>query len=267
MKNWKINETIKKENLQEYYWYQGFFHFDFGKNDIYRRDFEELRYRDLALFSLGKIEEKRIIDIGCGSGLYALTFLKLGATFVSGQDISQASIDIANEKSKKNGYTNFDYKVGNCEKLLFDDNSFDLAFSGDVFEHITKQQKINFINEIFRVLKPGGILTIKTPNKDYLKMSIALKRIKALLMLKNPFNIYIAHTKNNPDNEHHGLTTYKEMKNIFETTMFHKPTITFNELNKSGIPLFIRKLFKKSQYFNQQIIITVRKPLFYGIYG
>jgi hypothetical protein len=116
------------------------------------------------------------------------------------------------------------------------------------------------------VLKPGGRFTIKTPNKSYLKMSNFFRRVLAVAKFKNPMNIHIAHTHNNPDNEHHGLTTHAEMLEIFRNTMFHEPEIVFQELNKKAIPSFIRRLFKKNVYFNQQIIISVRKPIFYGIY-
>lgn len=267
MRNWNSKEIIKKNDLQEYYWYQGFFYSDFGKNEYYRRDFEELKYRDLALFSLGQIKSKKILDVGCGSGLYTLTFLKMGAEFVAGQDLSQESLNITIDACKKSGFSNFEMKAGNCETLLFENNSFDLVFSGDVFEHISCKQKENFINEIYRVLKPGGMLTIKTPNKSYLKMSTFLRKISAIIKLKNPFKIHIPHTHNNPNNEHHGLSTYSEFKKIFNSTMFHQPVITYHELNKKHIPRFITKMFKKSSIFNQHIIITVQKPIFYGIYS
>ncbi len=266
MKNWNSTEVVKASDLHENYWYQGFFYTGFGQKEYYRRDFEEIRFRDLALFTLGGIEGKKVLDIGCGNGLYSLTFLKMGAELVAGQDLSQKYLDIGTDTFKKNGYSNFVMKAGNCEFLQYEDNYFDSAFSGDVFEHITREQKINFINETFRVLKPGGRFTIKTPNKSYLKMSNFFRRILALAKFKNPMNIHIAHTHNNPDNEHHGLTTHAEMLEIFGNTMFHKPEIVFQELNKKSIPNFIRRLFKKNVYFNQQIIISVQKPIFYGIY-
>ena len=107
MQNWRTNELIRRENLSENYWAQGFFFEDFGKTDFFRRDFEELRYRDLSLFALGQIESKTILDIGCGSGLYLLTFLKLGAKYVAGQDISAEAVKFAQENCKKNGFSNW----------------------------------------------------------------------------------------------------------------------------------------------------------------
>lgn len=267
MTNWNSNERVKRENLKENYWFQGFFWETFTYNDYYKRDFEELRCRDLALFALGQIESKTILDVGCGDGLYTLTFLKLGAKFVAGQDIDVRWVNIAKSNCEKNGFSNFDIKTGDCQNLLFDDSFFDAVFSGDVFEHLTREEKINFINEIYRVLKPGGYFTIKTPNKDYLRITTLVRKFYSILKFKNPFKIHIPHTRNNPDNEHHGLTTYKELLDIYESTMFHKPVITFQALNKKGIPNFIKELFKKSKFFNQNIIMTVRKPYFYGLYN
>lgn len=265
MINWNILEIIKKNDMKRSDWFnQGFFCF----GEFYKRDFEELRYRDISLFTLWPIEGKKVIDIGCGSGLYTLTFLKLKASFVYGQDICEKSVLEAISNCEKEGFNDLCCRIsiGNCEELIFEDNAFDLAFSGDVFEHITKRQKINFINETFRVLKPGGYFTIKTPNKDYLKLSLMIKRIKAIFRLQNPLKIHILHTHNYPNNEHHGLTTYRELKKIFKNTMFHDPEITYQELNKKNIPLWLKKMFKKSSIFNQQIIITVRKPVFFSIY-
>ena len=132
---------------------------------------KSLRLRDISVFSLGEIENKKILDIGCGYGLYSLTFLKLGAKEVCGQDILEDVIKINAEKCNREGFDNFTGKVGDCANLQFEESTFDLIFSGDVFEHITDIQKQDFINEAFRVLKPGGFFTIKTPNLNYLKLT------------------------------------------------------------------------------------------------
>ena len=132
--NWKSKEYVKAENLNEYYWEQGFFHSEFGnKNKLYKRDFEELRLRDISLFTLCEIENKRVLDIGCGSGLYSLTFLRLGAKEVCGQDLSENAIETISKKAKDLNFNNFIGKVGDCADLQFEDNTFDLIFSGDVF--------------------------------------------------------------------------------------------------------------------------------------
>lgn len=264
--NWKSTEYVKQSDLAEFYWEQGFFYTEFGNKDkTYKRDFEELRLRDISLFTLGSIKDKRVLDLGCGTGLYALTFLKLGAKEVCGQDLSQSYIDIVSKNAKRLNFDNFVGKVGDCSVLQFEDNSFDLVFCGDVFEHIDDSLKEKFISEAYRVLKPGGLFTLKTPNKSYLRLTNFLHRIKAVLKFKNPFKIHIAHTKNNPDNEHHGLINHKNLDKLFLKTMFHFPVTTKTKLNK-GIPDYMAVFLGKFRVFNQHVIITVQKPIFYGIY-
>jgi len=260
--NWKTTDIKGWGSLdQENYWYQGYFHVDFDDGTVYQRDNDELRIRDEAFFLLGDIEGKKILDMGCGQGLYSLTFLKMGAKLVCGQDIDVDEICIALEKM--NGL-NFGAAIGDCSKLQFNENEFDLVFAGDVFEHITPEQKESFITEAYRVLKPGGVFAIKTPNKNYLRLTNVLHRVKAILKFRKFWNIHIAHTRNNPDNEHHGLTTYKELIGIFDNTMFHPAVITTMDFNRS-LPRWLCKILGRLG-LSAQIVLSVRKPIFYGIY-
>jgi len=263
---WNKTEFLKKEELEKYSWHKGFFPYKWD-NSIWKRNYNELKLRDISILTLGSFAEKQILDIGCGQeALYSLTFLKMGAASVSAIDISEKVVERAKAICSENNFT-CDIKVGDCTRLQFPNNSFDLVFSGDVFEHITDDQKDQCIAEIFRVLKPGGLVTIKTPNLNYLKISVFIKRVFAILKFKNPFSIHIAHTKNNPDNEHHGLTTYKALKKIFLNNTFHDPTRTYQRLERKNVPAFISKFFERSEYFNEHVIITARKPVFYGLYN
>lgn len=260
---WASVEFLKSEDIDRYSWFKGFFIYNKEK---WIRNFTELKLRDISIFTLGDIQGKRILDIGSGVGLYSLTLLKLGAGHVSAIDISQKAVEQTNSICKENGFRNYEVKPSSCTELPFENNSFDMVFSGDVFEHITEEQKQKSIAEIFRVLKPGGSVTIKTPNLNYLRISIFLKRLYTILKFKNPFMIHIAHTKNNPDNEHHGLTTHKKLISLFLNNTFHEPAIIYHELERKGLPKIISRFFRRSKYFNEHIIITARKPVFYGLY-
>jgi 2-polyprenyl-3-methyl-5-hydroxy-6-metoxy-1,4-benzoquinol methylase len=264
-KAWYTHETRTSNELTPYAWAQGFFHtsHDNWDDKTWVRNFHELRCRDLALFTLGEIEGKRVLDIGCGEGVYLLTMAKMGA-FVSGQDISPESVERADNLLKQEGFYG-DLKVGNAVHLLFPDNHFDSVFSADFFEHITFEQKQQVIAEVYRVLKPGGTFTIKTPNLSYLRLSIAIKRVLAVLRLKSP-RIYVAHTRNNPDNEHHGLTTYKELERLLDQEFFHTSHVTYVPLIRRDLPRFITGFLYGKKTFTEHIIITTRKSLFCGFY-
>jgi 2-polyprenyl-3-methyl-5-hydroxy-6-metoxy-1,4-benzoquinol methylase len=117
------------------YWFRGYFHAtrDPG-NARYRRDFDELRRRDLALFALGDVAGKTILDVACGSGLYGVMLGKMGA-LVSGQDISEKAVMTARAASARHGLHG-SFRVGTATRLLFEDASLDGVFSGDFVEHI-----------------------------------------------------------------------------------------------------------------------------------
>lgn len=264
--NWKYTQIITNEELPKDNWLRGYFHSSHynwdGKHWV--RNLVELRDRDLALFALGDVQNKRILDVGCGSGIYMDIIANMGGQ-VSGQDISPSAVDEIFKNLKEKGFNAY-IKVGNATELLFDDNYFDGVIAADFFEHINREDKIQVMSQIYRVLKPGGILVIKTPNLDFMKIWLFLNRILAILKLKSPFNVYIPHTHDNPDNQHCGLTTYNELEKILFDSMFHCPKITFVPLIRGRIPLFITKLLYGKKRFTQPIIISARKPLFYGFY-
>ena len=156
--------------------------------------------------------------------------------------------------------------LGDAVKLDFPDNFFDAVFSADFFEHISLEVKVKVISEVYRVLKPGGTFVIKTPNLSYLKIVIYLKRILSLIKLKSPF-LYISHTKDNPDNEHHGLTTYSELERLLEDNFFHTPEITYVPLIRGKLPKFVTNCLYGKKIFTETIIITSRKAIFKSFWG
>lgn len=267
MKNWNDIEIKKTEELTEENWMLGYFHSshdDWDKRS-WVRDLNVLRIRDLALFALGDVEGKCILDIGCGPGIYMEIIARMGGK-VSGQDVSPQETEKALKRFKEKGF-DATIKAGDAtQRLLFEDNSFDAVFSADFFHFINYEDKNKVMSEIYRVLKPGGRVVIKTLNLDYLKTSLFIKRALAILKLKSPFKIHIPHTHNNPDNRHIGLTTYREMEKVLQNNMFHSPEIMYVPLTKKNLPAAITRFLYGKKRFTPEIIITARKALFYGFY-
>ena len=94
-KGWNSEEIVSSEELdREYAWAKGFFwsslHNWDGKE--WKRNFNEIRQRDLMLFALGDVEGKKVLDIGCGAAEYLTAIGKMGAEYVGGQDINEDAV-------------------------------------------------------------------------------------------------------------------------------------------------------------------------------
>lgn len=109
---------------------------------------------------IDNIKNHKILDIGCGGGLLAEEFAKLGANVV-GIDPSENAINKAKDHAKLNKLK-IKYLVGRAEELPFNEY-FDTVICADVLEHVDDLEKC--ISEISRVLKPGGLLLYDTINK------------------------------------------------------------------------------------------------------
>jgi len=106
----------------------------------------------LKLF--GNLENKKLLDLGCGGGQTSILFAEHGA-IVTGIDFSQKQIDFAKALAKKKRMKEVSFQQGDIEDLsVFRDCSFDLVSSSHTIHYVENLQKC--FDEAFRVLKPKG---------------------------------------------------------------------------------------------------------------
>jgi ubiquinone/menaquinone biosynthesis C-methylase UbiE len=104
-----------------------------------------------------------LLDCGCGEGTVTVDLAELVAPgTVAGIDISADSIERARQLASDRKLTNIRFEVGSVYELPFPDASFDAVFSHALFEHLT--DKAAALQEIKRVLKPQGILGLRSPD-------------------------------------------------------------------------------------------------------
>ena len=103
------------------------------------------------------LKDKRVLDIGCGSGGIALHLIeKHGAGHVTGFDVEGPVIAAArNRATQRRLSSRADFVHGAPGPLPFADASFDVVFSKDALLHVPDKDAL--FREIFRVLKPGGV--------------------------------------------------------------------------------------------------------------
>ena len=107
------------------------------------------------------LSQVRLLDIGCGGGVLAEEFAKLGCQ-VTGVDISDESLAVARAHARTQGLL-IDYQSGSAAQLPFDGGSFEVVSCCDALEHIPTWKQV--IAEIGRVLKPKGLFLFDTINR------------------------------------------------------------------------------------------------------
>ncbi len=117
------------------------------------------RYAFAASFCTGA---GRVVDAGCGTG-YGSHFLSPHARSVVGIDASSEAIYYAHTKY---GGPKTRFLAGLCEGMPIASGSVDLIVAFEVIEHLSGWPR--FLSECKRLLAPGGVLLVSTPNKtDY----------------------------------------------------------------------------------------------------
>jgi SAM-dependent methyltransferase len=96
------------------------------------------------------------LEVGCGSGGYALHLAEKVGCYLVGVDINALGVRNANQLALARGVV-AKARFEQCDaskNLPFDDNTFDAVFSNDVLCHLPGRPEV--LGEMFRILKPGG---------------------------------------------------------------------------------------------------------------
>lgn len=118
--------------------------------------FEHLHRYALAL---AYVTGKKVVDIACGEG-YGSYLLAAKAASVTGIDIDSTVIQEASGRYKKD---NLQFLAGSVTAIPLADQSTDMVVSFETLEHI--EDHALFMQEIKRILVPGGLLILSTPDK------------------------------------------------------------------------------------------------------
>ena len=103
--------------------------------------------------------DQDVLELGCGNGAQMQALSPLNHRCV-GIDISEIVLDHQAAMP-----ANVELKIADATNLLlFEDNSFDVAFSTQLVEHIHPEEIQRHFDEIVRVLRPGGRYICETPH-------------------------------------------------------------------------------------------------------
>ena len=112
------------------------------------------------LFALQICTGKDVLDVASGEG-YGSALLAQVARTVVGVDLDAQSVQFANQTYSRQ---NLSYKSGSATQIPIADASMDVVVSFETIEHLAEHEA--FLREIKRVLKPGGLLVMSSPDRD-----------------------------------------------------------------------------------------------------
>jgi SAM-dependent methyltransferase len=123
---------------------------------------------------------ERVLDLGCAAGAISHFLSGLGCETV-GVDAEPRAIEKAQAL-----FPDLRFQLANVARLPFEDGAFDKAVAADLVEHLDDESFRAMLGEARRVLRPGGTLSIYTPNPKH-----PIERLKArnLILAQNPTHI------------------------------------------------------------------------------
>jgi len=161
-----------QDGILEYYWgehiHLGYYNQDEMKAGYKNKDFKQAKYDFVdEMMKLGNIDPStdstaKVLDVGCGFGGTSRYLAKrLGPkSQVTGITLSPKQVERGTQLAKEAGLNNVQFVKMDALKMEFPDNSFDIVWACESGEHMPDKKK--YIEEMMRVLKPGGKFVMAT---------------------------------------------------------------------------------------------------------
>jgi ubiquinone/menaquinone biosynthesis C-methylase UbiE len=207
---------------------------------------------------------KRILDIGAFDGLVCCGLKKMNCS-VAAVDWGQP-LDNTLWQQMKIEWHNCNVEV---DSLPFPDNEFSGVYMGQILEHFTYSPK-KPLSEIFRVLKPNGILVVDVPNVGELHNFYRLIRGKNILYdyKKHYIDDEPTFYKGLPffSNRHHHEFTPTDLRVLAETCGFNVVKIAYirsRRVGKKGLRRLevpFSALRDMVPLFRKTLMLTAQKP-------
>ena len=158
----------------------------------------------IELIETGKIKACKVLDIGCGEGLYSIYLASKGFSVV-GIDISEKAIEYAKENASQQN-VKIKFIAIDIEDLDKINEKFDFIFEWALMHHIMPEQRKKYVKNIKRILnREGKYLSIcfNNQNPDFNKKGEKLRIIPEGAAIPAGTKLY--------------YSSFEEMKQLFES--------------------------------------------------
>eukprot|EP00607_Mallomonas_marina_P010434 CAMPEP_0182424380 /NCGR_PEP_ID=MMETSP1167-20130531/10604_1 /TAXON_ID=2988 /ORGANISM="Mallomonas Sp, Strain CCMP3275" /LENGTH=330 /DNA_ID=CAMNT_0024604173 /DNA_START=288 /DNA_END=1280 /DNA_ORIENTATION=- len=160
-----------EEGILEYYWgehiHLGHYNDEERARGYKKKNFIQAKYDFIdRMMEFGKVSKQmkpeKVLDVGCGIGGTSRYLAKSFSedTQVTGITLSKNQVSRATQLAEDQGVKNVNFEVMDALAMSYPDNSFDVVWACESGEHMPDKKK--YIEEMMRVLKPGGRLVVAT---------------------------------------------------------------------------------------------------------
>jgi ubiquinone/menaquinone biosynthesis C-methylase UbiE len=140
---------------------------------------------EAARFTAGLPEGAQVLEVAPGPGYLAVEIARSGRFRVSGVDISRTFVEIATGYAAREGVP-VDFRQGDVAALPYPAESFDLVVCQAAFKNFTAPARA--LEEMYRVLRPGGIAIVQDLRADATRSDIAREVDTMALSRANAFS-------------------------------------------------------------------------------
>ena len=162
-------------NNYQTYWESCWQAEDSEKLQSYLEGWKNYHGREIELFKANQV--KSVCDAACGFGAYTIAFAANGFA-VSGFDISSASVEITRQGLTKCGFDSVDIKIASVLDTGYENAAFDAVNAHAVLDHLTVADAKKAIEELFRIIRNGGLVMISfdgTEEEDFTEEHVEIE--------------------------------------------------------------------------------------------
>ncbi len=211
----------------------------YGYFDNLREENESIEF-SYRLHEYENFKGMKVLDIGCGNG-YVLSHYSRNGAKTTGIDLTITGIQLSKKRFNIENM-NGSFLNANGETLPFKNNSFDCVCSMGVLHHTPDTKKA--LDEVYRVLKPGGRLILMFYNKNSYRNRILYPVAK--LLLPSCWKKPLQQLRNENDGEGNPLASVYSIKDLKLMLEEFSGLKFFTDYCKKEDFLILGKLFPSS---------------------